>query len=164
MTQRAVHADASGEGAIHPADLSDLSELVALLGELFSQEAEFEPDSQKQAEGLRLIVEDPARGSILVWRHPGAGVVGMVVLLWTVSTAEGGWVATLEDVVVAPAYRGQGIGRRLLDAGLDAARAKGCRRVSLLTDADNHRAQKVYHSRGFTDSSMRLLRLTLSPR
>jgi ribosomal protein S18 acetylase RimI-like enzyme len=138
----------------------DLPQLVELLGILFAEEAEFMPDPQKQARGLRLILEDPASGWTCVARE-GARVLGMVSVLRTVSTAEGGPAGLLEDLVVRPECRGRGIGSRLLAYAIEQARADGLLRLTLLTDAANERAQRLYERAGFRLSGMRPMRLSL---
>lgn len=131
--------------------------MASLLALLFAQESEFTPDPAVQARGLALILEQPGAGLLLVARIEGA-VVGMVNLLYTVSTALGARVAVLEDVVVAPGHRNQGVGSRLLRAALEEVVAAGCKRVTLATDAHNVGAQRLYQRLGFEVSSMRLLR------
>jgi len=136
----------------------DLDQLVELLGLLFSQEAEFAPDAQKQRRALSRILGDASVGRIYVVREAGR-VLGMCSLLYTVSTAEGGKAAWLEDFVVRPERRGRGVGRMLLEHVIGQARADGVLRVSLLTDAGNERAQDLYRSVGFAASAMRPMRL-----
>jgi RimJ/RimL family protein N-acetyltransferase len=48
-----------------------------------------------------------------------------------------------------PAYRGIGIGRRLLEAALARARGRGIERVELHVFSDNVRARHLYESVGF---------------
>jgi GNAT superfamily N-acetyltransferase len=86
----------------------------------------------------------------------------MVNLLYTVSTALGERVALLEDMVVAPAARGVGVGARILEHAIQAARSSGCKRITLLTDGANESAQRFYQNHGFSISSMLPLRLSLS--
>lgn len=138
---------------VTPATLADLPALCELLDCLFTQEAEFSPDRDAQLRGLRRIVDDPEVGTILVARD-GDAVLGMVNLLWTVSTALGARVALLEDMVIAAAARDRGLGGALLEAAVDHARERGCRRITLLTDADNTRAQAFYRRHGFVASPM----------
>ena len=111
---------------------------------------------------MRQIIGRPDTGKILVLRD-GERVCGMVNLLFTVSTARGGRVAVLEDMIVAPANRGCGWGSRLLDAALHSARSAGCSRITLLTDATNTRALRLYQRLGFQTSTMVPLRLHLEP-
>lgn len=55
-------------------------------------------------------------------------------------------------VFVAPDRWGEGIGGRLVDAVLGAARPRGYDRAQLWTHADNSRAQRLYEARGFQRS------------
>ncbi|MFZ5455861.1 MAG: GNAT family N-acetyltransferase [Pseudomonadota bacterium] len=138
---------------IEAATPEDIPALCALLSALFAQEAEFTPDAAAQARGLAMIIGDPRVGSVLVARRDGE-VVGMVNLLFTVSTALGERVVLLEDMVVAPSVRGAGVGSALLTAAIDFARAQRCPRITLLTDRVNADAQRFYARHGFTASDM----------
>lgn len=139
---------------------SDVSQLVDLLGILFTQEHELAPDPVKQRCALELILADPSRARIYVARK-GGKAVAMAALHFTTSTAEGGKVAGLEDCVVHPDHRRQGTGEKLLAYVLEQARAEGALRVMLLTDSDNARAQALYRKLGFAPSSMLAMRLKL---
>ena len=138
----------------------ELSELVELLGVLFSQEAEFKPDAAKQASALRTILSKPATGTVYVAREEGR-VIAMASLLYTVSTAEGGPAALFEDLIVHPAHRGRGIASALVRFVIEEARRRGILRLTLLTDMQNDRAQALYRRLGFADSSMKPMRLRL---
>ena len=145
---------------IESATAADIPQLVDLLTILFTQEADFHPDREKQTRGLRLIVEAPQRGRIFVARL-GETIVSMVSLLFTISTAEGAPVCWLEDMVVRPEQRGQGLGSRLLQHALNYARASGLARITLLTDRTNTQAARFYQRHGFCGSEMTPLRLHL---
>jgi ribosomal protein S18 acetylase RimI-like enzyme len=145
---------------IRRATTDDLPVLCALLGHLFAQEAEFTPDADAQARGLRCIIESPDRGDILVLCRHGTPI-GMVNLLYLTSTALGSKVALLEDMIIAPTHRGAGHGNRLLDAAIAHARSLGCRRITLLTDGDNEIGQRFYARHGFIPSSMLAMRRML---
>jgi GNAT superfamily N-acetyltransferase len=138
---------------IETATVQHIPQLCTLLDDLFSQEADFNPDRARQERGLRLIIDDPKVGRILVARD-GTQVIGMVNLLSTVSTAEGGPVMWLEDMVVHRERRGAGIGLALLEAAIELARREGFLRITLLTDEDNVSAQWFYGRAGFRRSAM----------
>ncbi len=138
----------------------DVPALVALLAILFAQESEFAPDAAKQARGLRRIIASPEVGRVFVARI-GGRVVGMVNMLATVSTAEGAPAAWLEDVIIHPDYRGNGLGSRLLGYVVEAARAEGFVRLSLLADHENAGAIRFYERHGFGTSAMVTMRLHL---
>src|SRR5438552_17875569 len=92
---------------IEPAIEEELDELSDLLGELFSEESDFRPNKEKQLRGLRLIFEEPNRGRVFVLRCDRS-IVGMINLLFTISTRECGFVILLEDLVIDKAYRDKG--------------------------------------------------------
>ncbi|HEX5477355.1 MAG TPA: GNAT family N-acetyltransferase [Burkholderiales bacterium] len=141
----------------------DLAQMVALLGQLFEQEAEFKPDAGKQDAALRMIFADPSRGRLYVAKD-GPKVVAMASLLYTISTAEGGKAALFEDLVVSPDHRNQGIGAKLLEHVIAQARAEGVLRITLLTDMQNEQAQVLYRRLGFVGSPMKPMRLKIKPR
>ena len=146
---------------IPPANASDIPALCELLALLFSQEADFKPDHKAQSRGLARIIGNPEVGLIVVARQDSQ-VVGMVNLLYTVSTALGDRVALLEDMVVSPNARGSGVGSLLLKQAIQFARSNGCKRITLLTDRTNESAQRFYQRHGFGFSAMIPLRLSLS--
>ena len=147
---------------IEPATEADLDELSELVGELFAQESDFRPDKDKQLRGLRLIFEQPSRGRVFVLRRDGT-IVGMINLLFTISTAEGGFVMVLEDLVIHKECQGHGYGSKLLKHAIDFARQKNFLRITLLTDRPENVAQEFFRRHGFHESSMIPMRLLLTP-
>ena len=146
--------------AIEPAIAEDLDELSILLGELFSEESDFRPNKEKQLRGLRLIFEQPNRGRVFVLRRDRS-IVGMINLLFTISTAEGGFVILLEDLVIHKEYRGHGYGSMLLEYAIEFARQKNFKRITLLTDRPELRSQSFFRKHGFYESPMLPMRLLL---
>lgn len=141
-----------------PAVREDIPQLCHLLGQLFDQEEEFIVEPEKQRRGLQMIMDNPDHGQVLVGYLKGKPVA-MVTLLYTVSTALGGRVCLLEDMVVDQAYRQLNLGTRMLEYALDyAANHAGALRVTLLTDSDNSLAQKFYTRQGFVPSAMLVMR------
>lgn len=146
---------------VEEAKSSDIEDLVDLLILLFSQEAEFVPERDLQRAGLRSIIEDASIGTIFVLKKKGV-IIGMVSLLWSVSTALGGKVAFLEDMIVRPEYRGQKKGTVLIEYAIAYAKKHACKRITLLTDNDNFAAHHFYKHFGFRNSSMQPMRLILN--
>lgn len=60
-----------------------------------------------------------------------------------------GGECTLEDLFVREETRGAGLGRALVDAALERARARGCRRIQLDVNEANPAAVALYESAGF---------------
>jgi aminoglycoside 6'-N-acetyltransferase I len=54
----------------------------------------------------------------------------------------------INEVAVAPPYRRQGIGRRLMERLLDRGRELGCRQAWLGTDRSNTAARRLYAAAG----------------
>lgn len=138
---------------VRAACLDDLDAMVGLLQLLFAQEADFEPNPERQRVALRAILAAPELGTLLV-AEVQTEVIGMVNLLYTISTAEGGVAAWMEDMVVHPRFRGVKIGSRLLDAAVEICRSKAIQRLTLLTDQSNESAQRFYRRHGFATSEM----------
>lgn len=138
----------------------DVEGMADLLLSLFDQEADFVPDRAKQLAGLGLILAEPKTGQLFVARM-GGRIVGMVSLLFTVSTALGKPVCWLEDMVVSKEARGQGLGSKLLNHALAFAKEQGFGRVTLLTDLANKDGQRFYARHGFSHSEMTPMRILL---
>lgn len=147
---------------ITQANTGDIPALCELLAILFSQEAEFRPNPSHQQRALSGIIADPTIGTVFVARYREK-TVGMVNLLYSLSTALGGRVAILEDMVVHPEFRSEGIGTRLIAHAKDHAYVSECRRITLLTDRHNLAAQQFYRRQGFELSSMVPMRLMFEP-
>lgn len=144
--------------SIRKAVLDDVPYLATLLGILFDQEAEFSADYERQRVGLEMIVSDPAIGEILVAENGSENPVGMVSILYTVSTAMGSRAAVMEDMVVHPDFRGKGYGSQLVGAAVKLAKEHKCKRITLLTDFNDLAAEKFYQKHGFELSPMVPLR------
>ena len=149
------------QACVEQATLEDLPQLTDLLVSLFEQEADFKPDRAKQMRGLRLVLEHPVRGRVFVLRKHGQ-IIGMVNLLFTISTAEGGFVILLEDLVIHKDHRGQGHGSMLLDHSLRYAREKNFLRITLLSDRQEVASQQFFRKHGFAESNMVAMRRLLS--
>ena len=142
------------------ATAKDLPQMVELLAVLFTDEAEFQPNPEKQRRALEALLANPTIGRLYVARE-GKRVVAMASLLYTISTVEGGKAAWFEDLVVHPDERKRGIGEALLKYVVAQARTDGVLRITLLTDMQNERAQAMYRRAGFVGSPMRPMRLKI---
>lgn len=138
---------------VESATIEDLPALVELVMELFSKSKDFAPDHDVQERGLQLILEQPSRGRIFVLRN-NHRIFGMVNLLFTISTARGGFVILMEDVIVHPDHRGQGYGRMLLQHVVEFAKQKNFKRITLLTDKISEESQEFFAKNGFEYSNM----------
>ena len=131
------------EVTIRPAGQGDIAAMAELLSTLFAMEEDFSVDADKQRAGLEMFFQYPD-GRYLVVAEKPQQVVGMCSAQLLISTAEGGWKAIIEDVVVAKQLRGQGIGKRMLAELADWAAQQGASRKDLLADRDNIDGLKFY--------------------
>ena len=82
-----------------------------------------------------------------------AGTLDAAVL----TTDLGCGTAHIAQVVVDPAARGRGLGRRLVEAVIDHARAHGSARVTLLVADTNRAAGRLYDAAGFVDRAQHIV-------
>lgn len=140
---------------IEPACRADIPALIDLLGSLFELEKDFSADRAKQRRGLELLLaQGSERALLLVARSPGDEIAGMASGQLVISTAEGAPSAWIEDVVVRPGLRGQGIGRALLEALLAWAQRHGATRAQLLADLGNAPALEFYRRTGWQSTQL----------
>ena len=83
--------------------------------------------------------------------HPDAAIAGYAGLLAPAGSGQ----ADIQTIAVAPAARRRGLGRALMVALLDEARARRTTEVFLEVRADNPDAQALYTSLGFEQIAVR---------
>lgn len=135
-----------------PASAADLPALLGLLQQLAAIEDNSALDPAALRRGLTLLLEQPEAAAFIA-EHDGSPV-GMACAQLLVSTARGGRVAMVEDVIVERKFRGRGVGRALLVAAEAWARAQGCHRLQLLADHGNAAALAFYARLGFGRTRM----------
>jgi ribosomal protein S18 acetylase RimI-like enzyme len=81
----------------------------------------------------------------------GIGPDGFAQLRFRISLYTGALDAYLEELYVVPERRGHGLGRALLEAAMDHARARGAAHIDVNTSVADTAAQALYESAGFTN-------------
>ena len=141
---------------VRRAKAADFDRMVALLRVLFTLEADFGVDGDKQRRGLQLLLEDD-RACLLV-AEAESGVIGMCSGQLVISTAEGGTALLVEDVVVDESFRGRGVGRLLMKALQNWAATLSVTRLQLLADSNNEPALNFYRRLGWQHTNLICLR------
>ena len=146
---------------IRPARPEDIPRMCELLADLFSLETDFEVDVIKQMKGLSMLVSNPWGRAFVVVAVVDNSIVGMATVQTLISTAEGGHVGLVEDVIVDRQFRGRGVGTLLLEQIADWSRENGLKRLQLLADSDNRPALEFYSSLRWISTRLICLRKLL---
>ena len=80
-----------------------------------------------------------------------AGEVGFAYLTLRPSPYYDGPVAMLEELYVAPAYRGRGLGTRMMERVLSEIRRRGAGEMQINVDEVDAGARRFYERHGFTN-------------
>ncbi|PIV87751.1 MAG: GNAT family N-acetyltransferase [Hydrogenophilales bacterium CG17_big_fil_post_rev_8_21_14_2_50_63_12] len=137
---------------------ADLDAMTQLIARLFALEPDFSFDPARVRRGLGLLLSKKEAAALWV-AEQDSQVIAMCSAQIVISTAEGGPVAWVEDLVVRPDQRGRGIGRLLLDAVTIWAKRRGLTRLQLLADCENETALGFYRHQGWQATRMICLRL-----
>ena len=136
-----------------PEDLT--TEMENQMVKLFKQ---LNPDLQLNP--LAKIMEKQDQLS-LVYCQEGDQIIGMAAMCsYHVLSGSKGMV---EDVVVDTTYRGQGLGRKLMEQLLHIAEQKGLTEVLLFTGNHRRSAIRLYTKLGFVKAESGMYRLRFNP-
>jgi ribosomal protein S18 acetylase RimI-like enzyme len=105
---------------------------------------------------VRHFLASPASGALLA--SDGGEAVGLLSYCMTPGLFHAADSGLIELLIVTAGRRGQGIGRRLVDAALRVFEEAGCAEVSVSTGDANDPAQHVYREAGLTETSVLLER------
>jgi ribosomal protein S18 acetylase RimI-like enzyme len=128
-----------------PSDLTTVSQLLAEFRDWFRAS---EPSQESIRGTAAVLLEDPAT-EFLLGEAGDDQALGVVQLRYRMSVWTGAEDCCLEDLYVRERARRHGLGRAVLAAAPDRARARGCRRVELDVQEDNVGALALYRSVGF---------------
>src|SRR5262245_8008766 len=106
-----------------------------------------EPDETRNRAFFRRFLA-PSDDGLLLGSWVGADLVGFACLYWTFSSINAAEIVYLSDLFVANERRGEGIGRALIEACVEAARGRGADHLEWLTAIDNRDAQYLYERVG----------------
>ena len=123
-------------------DLDDVLPLFAGYQRFYAGEAR---DDDHNRAFLERFVAPCEAGVLLLARDAAENTaLGFANLYWTFSSVSAVEHALMNDLFVADAGRGKGVGHALIEAAAEAAREKGMTRLSWQTAVDNRRAQRLY--------------------
>lgn len=136
-------------GPVTEAELKRLLPLIADYQRFYDNPA---PDDERNARFFRRFLE-PSEDGLLLGARRGQDLVGYACLYWTFSSLRPAEIVLMNDLYVVDSERGSGVGRRLIEAATEVARARGAAALTWATAIDNRRAQRLYESTGAGRSS-----------
>ena len=139
---------ATGEVRVRDAAARDGGAVVALLArQLDEHDIALAPDALEHA--VRTLLGDPRLGHVLVACADDGAIAGVAVLSFLFTLEHGGPAAWLDELYVADAHRGRGVGERLVEAALRVARERGCVALDLEVEPGHDAATRLYERLGF---------------
>lgn len=142
--------------ANRPAVFDDLESLVLLMGEMQKDDPWSEPFEETTVRNsLEGLLQNPAYGLIYL-SHAESTPIAYLVICFDYSLEYRGKGAWIDELFVAPAYRGQGIGTQLLELAESTSRDHSAQFLHLEVSHGN-RAIELYRRRGFVDHQRYLM-------
>jgi ribosomal protein S18 acetylase RimI-like enzyme len=132
---------------VRQASVRDASEVARLLHDFNTEFGDPVPPVALLAERVAEFIERDEAVFLLA----GEGPDGVAELRFRRSIMTGKLDAYLEELYVAPAKRGRGLGRALLGEAMETARRRGAARMEVATSEDDTAALGLYESAGFTN-------------
>jgi len=135
---------------VHGARLADGDDAAVIGRLLYDFNREFDeptPAPGALAERLRQLI---AGGETTVMLG-GDGPDGLAVLRFRPAIWSSGLECCLAELYVAPASRGRGLGRALMEAAIREARGRGADTMDIGVDEPDLAARRLYESLGFTN-------------
>jgi ribosomal protein S18 acetylase RimI-like enzyme len=132
---------------VRRADRDDAADIGRLLYDFNREFDEPTPTPSALAERLQQLIEG---GDTLVVLA-GEGPDGLAVLRFRAAIWSSGLECYLAELYVAPASRGRGLGRALMEAALSEARLRGADTMDIGVDEPDLAARRLYESLGFTN-------------
>jgi len=126
---------------------ADLEAVLALHRDFFVEDGYAFREEESRA-NLALLLDDSSLGRVFVL-DDGGTVAGYLVLTFGFSLEFHGLNAVVDELYIAPAHRGRGLGTQALAAAEAVCRELGIRAVHLVVERYKTGAQALYRSVGF---------------
>jgi GNAT superfamily N-acetyltransferase len=139
----------SSDDAVRRATPGDAGAVARLLHDFQTEFDEPSPGVETLEERYAELIRNRDMTVLLV----GAGPHGFAQIRYRPWVYSAGPYAHsyLEELYVVPSLRGRGLGRKLLEASMEAARGEGATHMELGTSEDDKAARALYESTGFTN-------------
>ena len=133
---------------VRTAGADDLADVTRLIAEFRDWWRKDEPNDELIRTTAERLLGDPATLYLLAFDDDGTAV-GVCQLRFRLSVWTGADDCWLEDLFVSESARSGGYGRALVTAAIEAATARGCKRIELDVNLQNDAALTLYLEMGF---------------
>jgi GNAT superfamily N-acetyltransferase len=134
---------------------SDLEVLLPHVAVFHDHEGIRLPDAERRVAVAALLA--PGGPGLALVAFDGDDFVGYAFVVFGFSVEFGGRDGFLDELYVAEAHRGKGIGRQIIARAEAEARKAGVRALHLEADHANPRAADLYRRLGFADHARHLM-------
>lgn len=136
------------EAVIRRADLEAAGDVRAIL-DLTAEFKALDGETLEWPERLGLADQLRRRAAFVLLALDDERPVGMLIAQKTLSSFTGRDSCNIHDLYLVEDARRHGLGRRMMNACADHARAMGCGKLTLEVNTDNAPARALYRSLGF---------------
>jgi GNAT superfamily N-acetyltransferase len=131
---------------VRRAEVADATTIGRLLYDFNVEFGEPTPEPGVLAERIQDLLEAEEVTVLMAEEASGLALLRFRPSLW-----HGGLDSYLEELYVVPGRRGEGLGRALMEAAIDVARAQGAKEMHLATSETDVAARALYESLGFNN-------------
>jgi ribosomal protein S18 acetylase RimI-like enzyme len=131
----------------------DAERVTALMAGFRDHMGRSDPSTTDLRATIEALLRDPDTEFLLATPDGQEEPAGICQLRYRLAVWTGANDCWLEDLFVAAQARRSGLGRALVTAAFERARARGCRRIELDVDEDNTSALAFYRELGLTAES-----------
>ncbi len=134
--------------AFRVATAADVPALLGLIREYWAFEQIDGFDAKRVGTALAELLSQPEFGRTWIVED-GKRAAGYLIAVYCYSIEHAGLTAEIDELFVQSAYRGGGVGRRLLEMAESEFEAAGCTNVSFQIGRSNDAARRFYARCGY---------------
>ena len=138
-----------------PAQNSDQEVLLDMMRDFYAIDG-YPFDRERSKKNFQKLITQEPLGRLWMIAD-GPEIIGYVVLAFGFSFEYGGRDAFIDELYLKEAYRGQGVGGKVIDFLSQEAKALGVHALHLEVERHNERGNRLYRKKGFGGHERTLL-------
>ncbi|UTW60761.1 GNAT family N-acetyltransferase [bacterium SCSIO 12741] len=144
-----------------PLDSAQIPTLLSFMEAFYALDS-YPFDKARAEKMIESLMAHPDWGKIYLINHQKE-IAGYIILTLGFSFEHGGRDAFIDELYLKPEYRGQGIGKIVLERAEKKARELGIQALHLEVEKHNSRAHKLYLDQGFKSQDRILMNKPIKP-